>query len=430
MYKITNVRVEGFWGNRIIDTVFDSSINIFIGSNGTGKTTFMNLLQAVLVIDFSMLGSIEFTKIVLNLKRRKSVRTIMVIKEDTNKVLYKLKYKIGRKVFEFPLIGEDLDPRKRRLHSRFLQEINDCRALLNEIVSLSWLSVHRELLDEDYEERYYYKRRRTFKSPVDARIEDLLERFTSYQLNVEREINKHSKQYQTDVLAGLLYNKKFDTFSVKKELNINPEDIKKGLLTAYHDLNAMNSEIEKKIEMHSDVISKSLENLSSSIGSDRGSEDPSIDLNDVLPIILLKRTNHIISLSKELEKEKKRIFEPLNNYISQIKSFIQNKEFILTPDGNLPFIIKTNDQTIGIEKLSSGEKQLFILLTETLLQTNKDYIFVADEPELSLHISWQKKLLKSIKSLNKNAQIIVATHSPEIAALWKKNIKKMEDIVE
>lgn len=78
--------------------------------------------------------------------------------------------------------------------------------------------------------------------------------------------------------------------------------------------------------------------------------------------------------------------------------------------------------------LSSGEKQLLILLTETLLQQNSPTIFIADEPELSLHIDWQRKIISSVRELNPNAQVIVATHSPEIAGLWTSNVINMANI--
>ena len=69
-----------------------------------------------------------------------------------------------------------------------------------------------------------------------------------------------------------------------------------------------------------------------------------------------------------------------------------------------------------------------ILLTETLLQENKPFIFIADEPELSLHIEWQEKLLSAIISLNNNVQLIVATHSPEIVSEFKKSTINMGSV--
>ena len=94
--------------------------------------------------------------------------------------------------------------------------------------------------------------------------------------------------------------------------------------------------------------------------------------------------------------------------------------------GNI--IIIKEDYEIPISQLSSGEKQLIILLTETLLQKNQQTLFIADEPELSLHIEWQRKVISSIIALNPNSQIIIATHSPEIVGRFKTSIINMENI--
>ena len=55
-----------------------------------------------------------------------------------------------------------------------------------------------------------------------------------------------------------------------------------------------------------------------------------------------------------------------------------------------------------------------ILLTQALLKFDKPVVYIADEPELSLHVTWQEKLLKSLVTLGEQMQVIVATHSPDI----------------
>jgi predicted ATPase len=79
--------------------------------------------------------------------------------------------------------------------------------------------------------------------------------------------------------------------------------------------------------------------------------------------------------------------------------------------------------------LSSGEKQLLILLSEVLLQKQTPSIFITDEPELSLHVSWQEKLVSSLRSLNSQAQIIAATHSPDIVGVLSDRAIDMESII-
>ena len=106
-----------------------------------------------------------------------------------------------------------------------------------------------------------------------------------------------------------------------------------------------------------------------------------------------------------------------------------NKEFNLNNDKQVVLKESSNNIEIDITSLSSGEKQLFILLAEALLQKGVNYLFIADEPELSLHIDWQRKILAELLNLNPNSQIIVATHSPEIAGNFPSNIINMQDII-
>jgi len=100
----------------------------------------------------------------------------------------------------------------------------------------------------------------------------------------------------------------------------------------------------------------------------------------------------------------------------------------LTEKNELLFETK-NKKTIPIEELSSGEKQLLIILGEALLQQEKAVIYIADEPELSLHVKWQETLTSSISRLNSNSQIIFATHSPDIVGGHNDKIINMEDVI-
>lgn len=57
---------------------------------------------------------------------------------------------------------------------------------------------------------------------------------------------------------------------------------------------------------------------------------------------------------------------------------------------------------------------MLILLISTLTQNNKRAVVFWDEPEISLHIAWQQKLIRIMRDLNPNMQLILATHSPSI----------------
>lgn len=94
------------------------------------------------------------------------------------------------------------------------------------------------------------------------------------------------------------------------------------------------------------------------------------------------------------------------------------------------FTFLNQEEEIEPEQLSSGEKQLLLILLKVFLKEDKPFILLMDEPELSLHIEWQRQLIEAIQILNKNCQIILSTHSPSIFADgWGDKLVFMEDIV-
>lgn len=77
-------------------------------------------------------------------------------------------------------------------------------------------------------------------------------------------------------------------------------------------------------------------------------------------------------------------------------------------------VIADGDREIGLRSLSSGEKHALRIFAEALRVGSNTLLI--DEPEISLHIDWQRELIKSIHTLSPEGQLILATHSPEIMA--------------
>ena len=65
-------------------------------------------------------------------------------------------------------------------------------------------------------------------------------------------------------------------------------------------------------------------------------------------------------------------------------------------------------------KLSSGEKQMLVILLTVLVRDDDHCVLFMAEPEASLHIEWQQKLIGMIRNLNPNVQLILTTHSPAV----------------
>jgi predicted ATPase len=80
-------------------------------------------------------------------------------------------------------------------------------------------------------------------------------------------------------------------------------------------------------------------------------------------------------------------------------------------------------------KLSSGEKQVLVILLTALVQDGNHCVFFMDEPEASLHIEWQQRLIGMIRQLNPNVQIILSTHSPALIMQgWVDAVTEVSDI--
>lgn len=79
--------------------------------------------------------------------------------------------------------------------------------------------------------------------------------------------------------------------------------------------------------------------------------------------------------------------------------------------------------------LSSGEKQILLILLTALTEDQEHYVLFMDEPEASLHFEWQKRLISLVRELNPYAQIMLTTHSPAlIMDGWEDAVTEVGDI--
>ncbi|MFC1082295.1 AAA family ATPase [Pasteurella multocida] len=417
-FKIKSVLISGFWGEYECDSTFNNDINIIIGQNGSGKTTFMNILHGVLSIDIDELSNNDFDFVKIILENNKKKVEINIKREDDLKNIPVISYSVEGKTYRVSLPNGELGFINRR---RILDDYEVLRNKLNEYISLYSLSVYRNKYNYDYERER--DRGRLLKlgimSSVDFYLNELLIELGRHQLELAQKSREISENLQREVLLSLLYTKDSKDKSIKPNISLNKE--LENLKKAYQRFGFYDEGVNRRIDEHVKIVSDELKRI-----NDIKKEFKLT--NDIIfpsPIIEAKKvTDKIIDLSSKAEKENDQIFSNNLLFLNIIKEFT-DKVFEFRR-GELKFI--QNEKEISLFKLSSGEKQLLILLIETLLQRESECIFLADEPEISLHIKWQRNIIKSIISLNPKAQIIVATHSPEIAGMHKDKIKRMSEI--
>jgi predicted ATP-binding protein involved in virulence len=119
--------------------------------------------------------------------------------------------------------------------------------------------------------------------------------------------------------------------------------------------------------------------------------------------------------------EKYKVFEQLIQQLALFTKILNNrlkfKKIQISREKGFEVIdMESSNRTLPLEKLSSGEKQEILLFFELIFETDAGLLLLIDEPEISLHITWQQKFLDDLLEVTKmnKLQVIVATHSPQI----------------
>lgn len=123
-----------------------------------------------------------------------------------------------------------------------------------------------------------------------------------------------------------------------------------------------------------------------------------------------------------------KIKERIENFCDVVNTLFEDTGKFVELEGN-KFIINADGEILNTDDLSSGEKQILLMLLRVFLLDEKESIILIDEPENSLDISWQYKLIDLFVKLNPNAQFFITTHSPSIFGNgWGDKIIYMEDV--
>ena len=125
--------------------------------------------------------------------------------------------------------------------------------------------------------------------------------------------------------------------------------------------------------------------------------------------------------AQQLSQRKKRFQDMLDEL------FAETGKRIVRTENEIRFT-QIGEQLMPYQ-LSSGEKQMLIILLTVLVEDNQPYVLFMDEPEVSLHIEWQKRLIDLICELNPHVQIILTTHSPAVVMNgWMESVTEVSDI--
>ncbi|MFK0272917.1 AAA family ATPase [Ensifer sp. NPDC090286] len=415
---VDSMRITNFIGKGDVYVVFDDSINFIIGLNGTGKTTLINLLRASLNCDSHALREIEFAEVQITfLPAAGKAKPILTIKKnaESQRGSISYQYKENSRAPTVELVSH-LESRtglsRWQISTLNLfgseEEEHESNPISEFLPKSIWLPLHRGLLSQKLGIG-------ESSNPIDRKISQLVVTTTKYLSSLDTIYSKQLEEFQQNYFLSLLnatVEKIDDAFQLDMdEEQANIEQIFKVL---FKD----DVKYKKHISTHFDKAKKSISTFKN---------EKALKYNDFIAISDTIRLHKLIENWKELQQDRVETFRPKIDFSNLLNDLLVNKKFRFDERNQPTFT--AGKKTVDIAELSSGEKQLFIMLTTSLIQENSPFVYLADEPELSLHIEWQRRLVDNLKSLNASAQIIFATHSPDIVAGNQRQVIRMEDLL-
>lgn len=417
-HYITHFTVRKLWGYKDYSLQLHEDVNVIIGPNASGKTTLINILYDALTGNVPRLCRTDFSEVSIVLAAFDGTGSTEIFLKHTSKGL---NYRVVDKEAQIPgfifkpasereifaEMPEELIRKRMRMESNWDEVVQLARSLAPAV----WLPVSRRLPIADEED---VARRSLHRKPlesVDECLSGLLDNLLRYRSSLNGELSELRAEFQRHALENILYDKQHEGASFPNQLSLTPltETDKDALLKAFVDVSSVDLGMKQRINDHFEAARTAIAHITANPGK--------MNLNTLFILPLISRTRQLVNFAQELENKREQLFSPLISYMQIANSFFTEKKLEVTDKGEIRIIPKVPQRkALDWRHLSSGEKQILILLTQALLAAESPTLYVADEPELSLHVSWQAMLLGALTKLAGRCQFIIATHSPDVAS--------------
>ena len=459
--KLVRIEVEKLLGRFNHELAFDPSWEFLIvhGPNGVGKTKLLELVHCTFAGRFHALARIPFKTARFQFEDGSSVQVSRSngsadapalfddhsSRSHTPRACRQLKWtaQIPNSVPAGHVIDLEFTPNAPPMLRRLAREIG-----LEQIEPTLWLDPVSEDVIDAHELASMYDipipyRPDDLKHPEDPlaltggdpqtptgleKVEEFLEDLPVHLIQIQRLLgtarqrqthgwpHKITRQYPTVVSYARDLSSKLR--AALAENSRTSQTLDRSFPNRLFEQTETNHEAEETIRKHYDAQLELRARLAA------------INILDSSPELQLPERNlnewELTALSTYLNDTDKKLktFLPLLERLEFMRSTV-NKRFLfnkleIDQESGFLFRGRNSDESLSPQELSSGEQHQLVLMYDLLMKAKERTLVLIDEPEISLHVAWQKAFLDDLVRIAElgNLRFIVATHSPQIIGDW------------
>ena len=408
---LTGVTVEGLFGRRHISFQLDKVWpTILTGSNGSGKSTILRIVDAIGTGDWARLVSLPFTAARLDFE---DGSTVSVDRRNGSTV-----FSLDEREWPFSLDSAerdfDVDDLVRDAARRVGQDAFEYEGERYTRSELNRLLFSERLIE--------------LSGPEYEWVSDFIERFPILFITDQRLVVSEDPR-PGRALHGAK-RRSAAVLDAKRDLR---DQISDGLATYASQSQLLDRDFPHRVvaamATSQDVDLESLGALLDEVSEERKQlqavgllpreaqpgpfQELPLDRPHVAPVIetFLNDTKKKFAVLSDLR-------ERLSLFTSFLNQHYQSKSVSAHPGEGFVIEVDSDDaeRGLGPTMLSSGEQQILVLAYEILFRSVPGTLVLIDEPELSLHVVWQDTFLDDVTRMGsiRDLQFLLATHSPSL----------------
>ncbi|MBV5282066.1 MAG: AAA family ATPase [Paludibacter sp.] len=471
--NIENFKVYGLHGKLNYDIRFENNSLILVAENGSGKTTLVNMFYYFLSRQWRKLNEYQFEKITIRINSKdfsfdkKNFKEILLRDSKMSKRFPSRYSRIAEEIIsKYNIIELRRNP---EVMERIANQYDVPLGLINEIIMMYRDEEHRIEKDNRVQQleellNLEFKNTQIVYLPTYRRIEkDLKNIFPHLEESMKEYEYKKRRRSLIAESPDYVELVEFGMDDVKERVERRCSELKgyfynnlSGKITGSYLEDILNKryksfDSEKIQSFNDDALMYLLKRLDDSIISTEGKnelkkfvekvrEEGAIGDEDKINAYFVWKLFQIYEEQQNAELDINRFVNICNDYIKEGKHFHYDndtfkvdiflddelKQTIIPVEKDILEKLKEEKAMIEYKDLSSGEKQIVSLFSHLIL-SKKDYFIIIDEPELSLSVPWQERLLPDIINSGGCQGILAVTHSPFI---FKNDMKQYSHSLE